>query len=118
MSSFSFSKKERLLNPGDFVKTNRSGRREQAPHFTVVYAENGQGISRLGITVSRKTGNAVVRNKVKRLVREFFRLHKGDLPQGHDILVAAKRGAGRLDYREVEEELSDFLLDKRFCLPF
>ena len=99
MSSFSFSKKERLLNPGDFVKANRSGRREQAPHFTVVYAENGLGISRLG-----------------RLLREFFRLHKDDLPQGHDILIAAKRGAGRLDYREVEEELSDFLLDKRYRL--
>jgi ribonuclease P protein component len=106
MSSFSFSKKERLLNPGDFVKVNRSGRRKQAPHFTVVYAENALGFSRLGITVSRKTGNAVVRNKVKRL-------HKGDLPQGHDILIAAKRGASRLDYREVEEELSDFVLDKR-----
>jgi ribonuclease P protein component len=113
MSSFSFSKKERLLNPGDFVKVNRSGRRKQAPHFTVVYAENGLGVSRLGITVSRKTGNAVARNKVKRLIREFFRLHKGDLPQGHDFLIAAKRGASRLDYREVEEELSDFVLDKR-----
>jgi ribonuclease P protein component len=117
MSSFSFSKEQRLLNPGDFVKANR-GRRKQAPHFTVVYAENGLGISRLGITASRKTGNAVVRNKVKRLIREFFRLHKGDLPQGHDILIAAKRGAGRLDYREVEEELSDFLLDKRCRLLF
>jgi ribonuclease P protein component len=108
MSSFSFSKAERLLNPGDFVKANRSGRRKLAPHFTVVYAENGLGISRLGITASRKTGNAVVRNKVKRLIREFFRLHKGDLPKGHDILIAAKTGAGRLDY----------LLDKRFRLLF
>ena len=118
MSSFSFSKKERLLNAVDFVKVNRSGRREQAPHFTLVYAENGLGISRLGITVSRKTGNAVVRNRLKRLIREFFRLHKGDLPQGHDFLVAARRGANRLDYREVEEELSDFLLDKTFRSGF
>ena len=113
MPSFSFSKKERLLKPGDFVKINRSGKREQAPHFAVVYAENGLGMSRLGITVSRRTGNAVVRNKAKRLIREFFRLHKLDLPHGHDILIAAKRGASGLDYWEVEEELSDFFLDKR-----
>jgi ribonuclease P protein component len=115
MSSFSFSKKERLLNPEDFVKVNRSGRREQTRHFTVVYTENGLGISRLGITAGRKTGNAVARNRIKRLIREFFRLHKGDLPQGHDILIVARKGAGRLDYREVEEELSEYLLVKRYC---
>ncbi len=116
MSSFSFSKEERLLKPGDFVKINRAGRREHTVHFTVIYAENGLGLSRLGITASRKTGNAVERNRIKRLVREFFRLHKGDLPQGHDIVVAARKGASRLDYREVEEELSDFLLDKKYRL--
>jgi ribonuclease P protein component len=116
MSSFSFSKKERLLNPADFVKVNRSGRRERTPHFTVVYTENGLGISRLGITASRKTGNAVARNRIKRLIREFFRLHKVDLPQGHDILIAARGGASHLGYREVEEELSGYLLDKRYRL--
>src|SRR5512134_3708049 len=114
MSSFSFSKKERLLNPRDFVKANRRGRREQTPHFTLIYTENGMGIARLGITASRKTGNAVARNRIKRLIREFSRLHKSDLSQGHDILIAAKRGASCLDYREVEEELSDFLLSKRY----
>jgi ribonuclease P protein component len=112
MSSFSFSKNERLLNPRDYVKLNRVGQREETAHFKIIFAENGLGISRLGITVGRKTGNSVVRNKVKRLIRECFRLHKAHFPQGYDILVAAKQGARHLDYWKVKEELGALILDK------
>jgi ribonuclease P protein component len=116
MSSFSFSKKERLLNPRDYVKLNRVGRREETAHFKIIFARNGLGISRLGITVGRKTGNSVVRNKVKRLIREYFRLHKAYFPRGYDILIAAKYGARHLDYWKVKEELGAFILDKELHL--
>jgi ribonuclease P protein component len=116
MSSFSFLKTERLLSPRDYVKLNRVGRREQTAHFKIIFAENGLGIRRLGITVGRKAGNSVVRNRVKRLVREFFRLHKADFPQGCDILIAAKQGAHHLDYWKVKEELGAFILDKELRL--
>ena len=116
MSSFSFLKKERLLNPRDFVNLNRLGRRQLTTHFAIVFAGNGLGISRLGITVSRKAGNSVIRNKVKRLIREFFRLHKACFPRGYDILIVARKGAGNLDYRKVKEELGAFFLDKKFRL--
>jgi len=115
MSSFSFSKKKRLLNPIEYVKLNRVGRREDTAHFKIVFAPNGLGISRLGITVGRRTGNSVVRNKVKRLIREFYRLHKAGFPQGYDILIAAKQGARHLDYRRVKEELGAFIQDKKFA---
>ena len=65
-------------------------------HFTkqfVVFVRNREdgGAWRLGLAVTRKTGCAVVRNRVKRVVREFFRLHQAYLPQGHDIVVVPKR---------------------------
>jgi ribonuclease P protein component len=116
MSSFSFSKKERLLNPTDYVKLNRVGRREETAHFKIIFAQNGLGVSRLGITVSRKTGNSVARNKVKRFIREYFRLHKACFPQGYDILIAAKQGARHLDYWKVKEELGAFILGKELRL--
>ena len=113
MGDSSFSKYERILNRKDFVNLNRRGRRHHTAHFTVVLRENGLGITRLGITASKKTGNAVQRNRVKRRVREFFRLHKDDFPEQNDVLIIAKKDAYKLDSRQVEEELGDFFTDQR-----
>jgi len=54
---------------------------------------NDLGQTRLGLSVSKKVGNAVVRNKWKRLIREAFRQQKNDIPVGMDIVVRPKKGA-------------------------
>jgi ribonuclease P protein component len=109
MPASAFSKSERVLNRKDFVNLNRFGRKLRTAHFTVFVAGNGLDHSRLGITASRKIGGAVVRNRVKRLVREVFRLHKGFFPAGCDIVVSAKKGADDLDSRKVREELLELV---------
>lgn len=114
MKSFSFPKKERLLNRKDFVNLNRLGKRYRTRHFTVIFKQNRLDITRLGITVSKKIGNAVKRNKVKRLIREFYRTHKSSFPQGYDIVVIANEGAYGLAYRKIKEELGEIILDKKF----
>lgn len=113
MGSFLFFKDERILKRKDFVNLNRSGRRYQTKHFTIFLKENGLGITRLGVTVSKKRGTAVQRNRVKRLIREFFRLHKELLPQGHDLVIAARKDASYLDLWKVKEELGVVLFDKK-----
>jgi len=68
-------------------------------------APSPHGPGRVGITVTRKIGNAVERNRVKRVVREVFRRHRAWFPQGVDVVFIAKRGAPAVDYETLREEV-------------
>ena len=112
MNPFTFSKSERLLNRKDFVNLNRLGKRRHAPHFTVIFKESGLGTTRLGITATKEVGNSAQRNRIKRLIREFYRLNKAHFPQGYDIVITAKKGAHGLNLWKTKEELGEIILDK------
>ena len=116
MRIFTFSKEHRLLKRREFVNLNRLGKRDHTAHFIVIFKKNGLGINRVGITVTKKIGNAVKRNRVKRLVREFFRLYNHSFPQGYDIAIVAKKGADDLIFWKLKEELGEIFLDKKFLL--
>ena len=111
MNKFSFTKRERLLNRGDFVNLNRLGKRQNTTHFTVIYRRNDLGINRLGITASKRIGNSVKINRVKRLIREFFRLDKKHFPQGYDMVIIPYKGADGLIFSTLQEELGNIRLD-------
>jgi ribonuclease P protein component len=66
--------------------------------------ENGLSDARLGISVSRQAGTAVVRNRWKRIIREVFRLNRDKIPSGIDLVVRPRRGAAP-DFHEVETSL-------------
>ena len=74
-------------------------------NFLVLLRPNQLPQVRLGVTVTKKIGKAVIRNRIKRYVREFFRLNKHYLPQGHDLVVIARRGADSLDHGQVWDQL-------------
>jgi len=116
MGNYSFPKVFRLLSRSDFVNLNRLGKRYHTKHFIVILKKNGLGTTRLGVAVRKKTGNAVKRNRVKRLVREFFRLNQPYFPQGYDIVVAAKKDASYFDLQKIKEELGKVLFNKKFSI--
>jgi len=89
------------------------GRRVHTPHFVVIDKPNDQGDSRLGVTVSARVGKAVVRNRLKRLLREFFRKRGHEFLSQQDLLVIARKGAGGLSSSQVEGELQEALIYRR-----
>jgi ribonuclease P protein component len=87
---FSFTKADRILKRHEFIALAKSGRRIHNEYFIAIFSPGRQGHSRLGITVTKKIGGAVKRNRIKRLVREFFRLNRQSLSGEWDINIIAK----------------------------
>jgi ribonuclease P protein component len=102
--SFAFPKYERLLKRRDFLDVSGCGLKSHSRYFLIIKKEVGSGSVKIGITVSRKVGNAVVRNRLKRYVREFYRLHKTLFAPAYYTIIA-KRGADELDFHQVTREL-------------
>ena len=108
-AQLSFAAADRLHRSAEFLRLQRIGARFQSPHF-VLYAgslDHEPERSRLGVTVSRRIGNAVMRNRVKRRVRECFRkVMRAELPPRTSIVVIARGGAGALESAAICDELA------------
>lgn len=102
-------KSRRIRKRAEFVSMQRAGGRRAGSCFVVITVPVRSGISRIGITASRKVGVAVVRNRIKRLVREFFRRHWQQISPPRDVLVIARAGAAHASYHLVEQELGKAL---------
>lgn len=100
-----FPKTARLRKRSQFLKLSRTGSKFKSAHFVVISKSNDANESRLGITVSGKVGNSVVRNRIKRQVREFFRRHRADLAKATDFSVIARSGAAALTGALIASEL-------------
>ena len=93
MGDATYSKNDRIRKRTDYLELAHTGDKVHTPHFIVVFRPNTKGRSRLGITVTAKVGKAVIRNRIKRHTREFFRLHRHEITGCWDINIIAKHAA-------------------------
>ena len=100
-----FTKADRIRRPSEYRTLSKKGKRHYNDHFIIISRKNQIFRSRLGVTVSKKVGKAVTRNKIKRLVRETFRLNRSRLPEQVDMNVIAKASAGKIEAEELKRHL-------------
>ena len=86
----------------EFRRIYAKGRSGVSPYLVVYVRPNRRGRNRLGVTVSAKLGHAVVRNRVRRRLREIFRLNQSGRAQGYDMIRGARTRAVGAEYRELE----------------
>ena len=94
----------------EFRRSYRKGRSAVSPCLVVYCRRNGAGKSRLGVTVSTKVGKAVVRNKVRRRLREIYRLNREALCPGYDVILVARSRAAVTPYKKLEAAYLSLLL--------
>ncbi len=96
---------ESLKKNHQFQFVYRNGKSYANKYLVMYITENGLDKNRIGISVSKKVGNSVIRHRVTRLIRESYRLHEGVFNSGLDIVIVARVGAAIVGYSEIESAL-------------
>lgn len=120
MKPFGFPRQKRLLRTTEFASLHKFGRRSFTEHFIIYLLPNELQFSRLGVSINANTGNAVERNRLKRVLREFFRLNQDAIQVPSDIHIAVKRGVKATNVSEPEVirvELKKVFLDTKNYTP-
>ena len=99
-----FRKEERLRRRREYLAVQRRGAKIHLEQLLAFVRPSPEG-RRVGITVSKKVGKAVIRNRVKRLLREVWRRSKQLFPKQHDLVIVAKKGAAGATFEELRDQL-------------
>ena len=105
-----FPKRARLLRSADYRKVYDQGRRRSLDFLLAFALENGEPVSRIGLTVPRSVGGSVERNRIKRRLRESVRTHLAELGPGWDIVFNARQSSKEVDFAALDQAVRKFFL--------
>ncbi|HEY6388178.1 MAG TPA: ribonuclease P protein component [Candidatus Acidoferrum sp.] len=101
-----FPREARLVRRGDFDAVYRSGKRRSSSHFTAFFRANQLPVSRFGFSIKKALGGAVVRNRIRRRIREIVRCHRMEIPAGWDIVIHPKSSVARVELVALTADLA------------
>ena len=100
-----FPREARLVRRGEFDAVYRAGKRRSNSHFTIFLRANQLPQSRFGFSIKKALGGAVVRNRIRRRVREIVRCHRLEIPAGWDIVIHPKSNVAKAEFATVTADL-------------
>lgn len=100
-----FPREARLVRRAEFDAVYRAGKRRSSSHFTVFFRANQLPVSRFGFSIKKALGGAVLRNRIRRRVREIVRCHRSEIPVGWDIVIHPKSSVGRAEFAGLTADL-------------
>jgi ribonuclease P protein component len=100
-----FPREARLVRRGEFDAVYRAGKRRSNSHFTVFFRANQLPHSRFGFSIKKALGGAVVRNRIRRRVREIVRCHRLEIPAGWDIVIHPKSNVAKAEFAALTADL-------------
>lgn len=100
-----FPREARLLRRGEFDTVYRAGKRRSSSHFTVFFRANELPQSRFGVSIKKALGGAVMRNRIRRRVREMVRCNRQEIPAGWDIVIHPKSAVAMAPFAALTEDL-------------
>jgi len=103
------NKIESLKNNREFRKVYDKGKSLSNKYLVIFFIKNGLEYNRVGFSVTKKIGNAVTRNRVKRLIKEAFRLNSKNINQGYDIIFLSRIRCNQATYLDVEKSVLNLL---------
>jgi len=104
-----FPRNVRLVRRSEFESVYRAGRRRSSQQFSVFYRANGTPESRFGISVKKALGGAVVRNRIRRRIREILRRNQAEISSGWDFVIHPRQSVKRADFAALTAELLNLL---------
>jgi ribonuclease P protein component len=105
-----FPREARLVRRGEFDAVYRAGKRRSSSYFTVFFRANELPQSRFGFSIKKALGGAVVRNRIRRRLREVVRCHRLEIPAGWDIVIHPKSSVARAKFAALTADLVRVLM--------
>ena len=93
------------MQRGDFDAVYRAGKRFSSSHFTVFVRRNELALNRFGFSIKKALGGAVVRNRIRRRLREIVRCHRQEIPTGWDFVIHPKSSVAQAPFAAIAEDL-------------